>query len=79
MIGLGLAMLLGFRPALVIAAVFNSVWLLDQLLSWRRRDPARPRRTARPRPLPHALLSVVSLAAAVVAWVAVAVVHVSAA
>jgi len=49
--------------ALVAGAVFASIWLIDQALSWRERLPS-----ARA----HAVLSVVSLAVAAVAWLAVA-------
>ncbi len=63
--------------ALVVGAIFASVWLLDQLLSWRRRDPVRPRRSPRPSPAAHALLSLVSLAVAALTWAAVAAAHIT--
>jgi hypothetical protein len=66
---LGLLVLDHLRWALVVGAVFASVWLLDQLLSWRRHDPVQVHRPIWP---VHALLTLVSLGVAVLTWAALA-------
>ena len=66
---IGLLVLDHLRWALVTGAVFASVWLLDQLLSWRRHDPVQVHRPSWP---VHALLTLVSLGVAALTWAAVA-------
>jgi hypothetical protein len=66
---LGLLVLDHLRWALVTGAVFATVWLLDQLLSWRRHDPVQLHRPSWP---VHGLLSLVSLGVAALTWAAVA-------
>ena len=66
---LGVLVLDHLRWALVTGAVFASVWLLDQLLSWRRHDPVQVHRPSWP---VHALLTLVSLGVAALTWAAVA-------
>lgn len=70
---IGVAVLYRAQWALVIGAVLASIWLLDQALSWRRRDPVQVHRLRFPA---HALMSVLSLAVAVVVWLAVAAAHI---
>jgi len=77
MLALGVATLLGADWALVTGAVFASVWLLDQVLSWRTRDPGRQRdEPARGRPA-HVLLGLASVVVAALSWAAVAGAHVA--
>jgi heme O synthase-like polyprenyltransferase len=66
---LGLLVLDHLRWALVVGAVFASIWLLDQALSWRRHDPVQVHRPSWPM---HALLTLVSLGVAALTWAAVA-------
>jgi hypothetical protein len=70
----GVAVLYRSQWALVIGAVLASVWLLDQALSWRPRDPVRVHRLRFPA---HALMSALSLAVAVIVWLAVAAAHIA--
>jgi hypothetical protein len=66
---IGLLVLDHLRWALVVGAVFASVWLLDQALSWRRHDPVQAHRPSWP---VHVLLTLVSLGVAALTWAAVA-------
>jgi hypothetical protein len=73
-VAIGVAVLNRAQWALVVGAVLASVWLLDQALSWRRRDPVRVHRLRFPA---HVLMSAVSVAVAVVVWLAVAAAHIT--
>jgi hypothetical protein len=77
MAALAVGTLLGADWAIVVAAVFYSIWLINHVLSWRRPSRAehiRPDPSTRAVALPPAVrvaLGVVSLAVLALTWCAV--------